>query len=154
MRKRSSGAILYDLLITLNQSFNESEKDNIIDVNSMYGIFLDNNKFIVCKEDYFYHSKHPDLFEFFTHERVGHGHIGHSEIICNWRKGGKIYLDGVNQFQMGFCVPLTELLIKFPKNGVTTEKDLAYIYLNVNKYIRENPDFVEQLFSSKNEKTR
>ena len=47
---------------------------------------------------------------------------------------------------MAFSTPIVELLGKFSVNEVVTEKDIACLYANVNKYINENPDFIKELF--------
>lgn len=154
MKKRSSHEILTELLIGINEMIIKSENYKRIKINLLYGIFLENNKFIVCVEEKTEQSQCPVLLEFFTNDCLGHGHIVENEIICNWRNGGKIYLDGTIPSQEGFCVPIANLLNKFSTHKSLNGKDIANLYLNINKYIRQNPDFTIQLFNSEIEKNK
>ena len=99
-------------------------------------------------------NEYPNLFEFFTDEYFMHAHEKNNKEICSWRKGGKVYLDCIENLEMVFCVPIIDLLDKFTVNKVTTEKEVLNVYKNVNKYLKENPEFIQQLFDSETEKVR
>ena len=51
MEKECNSIILRELLIAMDKMFSGSKMNNTIKLNLMYGIFLENNKFIICKED-------------------------------------------------------------------------------------------------------
>lgn len=147
MKKRSSGAILYDLLTTFDKFL-----DNAINLDLMYGVFLlKSNHFIICRENNLGISEYPNLREFFTGELVAHGLQKKEK--CPWRQCEEFILNATENLETGFSISITELLSKFSLlTKIENEKDLAYLYLNVNKYIKENPDFINELMENEKNK--
>ena len=140
---------LEQLIISLDEM---NAKNNKVDISSMYGVFLSkNNKFIVCKEDKFRPDDDFYLKEFFTNEPLEFSEVRLNKTIYPWRSGRHYSWHFI---EMAFSTPIVELLGKFSVNEVVTEKDIACLYANVNKYINENPDFIKELFVEEKEKTR
>ena len=152
-KEDNSKLIKNDLIIELIKSFEKNEnKNNIIDINSLYGIFLESNKFFVCKEEKSTYSDNLHLLEFFTDEFVESSKIRFNELVCPWHEGGKKY--SLHFLGRAFYVPIVELLEENSIDEVISKKDILYLYGNINEYLRENPNFVEQLFYNENEKVR
>lgn len=129
-----------------------NSKNDKVDINSMYGVFLsENDRFIVCKEDKFRPDDDFYLKEFFTNMPIDFGEVILSKISYPWRKGTYY---SFKFLKMAYSVPIVELLGKFSVSEVVTEKDIACLYANVNKYINENPNFIKQLFDEEKEKVR
>ena len=147
MKKRSSGAMLYDLLTTFDEFL-----DDAINLDLMYGVFLlKSNHFMICKEKNLYISEYSKLREFFTGELVAHGLQKKEK--CPWRQCGKFTLNATKNLETGFSISITKLLSKFSLlTKIENEKDLAYLYLNVNKYIKENPNFIDELIENEKNK--
>lgn len=151
MEKNNTGKILKDLIIALDENMGEFENDTI-EVKKMYGVFLKNNKFIICKEKQTSNNDDFNLVEFFTDDFIEFNEVRFGEKIYPWRKRGSHFSFRVNE--LIFVVPLKELLGKFSVKEVVSEKDVANLYTNVNKYVKENPYFVKQLFDDENKKIR
>lgn len=148
MQKRSSDTMLNDLLIVIDESLS---KKHMIDVNFIYGIFLPkNNKFIVCKEEKYQSSKDLCLLDFFTNEIISYSYVKFDDIVCYWHNCGKIYLDCLND--LGFCLPIINLLGKQCKDGKVSKKELSNLYCIVNEYIKENPNFIDELMENEKNK--
>lgn len=151
MKKNNNSKVIEELIIALDKM---NDKDNVFDINSMYGIFLSkNNEFIICKEDRkkICSNEHFNLNEFFTDENIEYSEVGLEGISYPWRSG-KFYSRIL--VTMAYAVPVEELLDKFFVDKVVTEKDIACLYVNVNKYIKKNPNFIKQLFNEENKKVR
>ena len=58
----------------------------------------------------------------------------------------------MNLLECGVCYPMVNLIGKYHKDGKITKKDIAYLYCVINEYLKENPEFINQLLES--EKTR
>ena len=144
-----NNTVLEKMIVDLDKM---AATNNKVDINSMYGIFLPNNdRFIVCKEDKFHADDYFYLKEFFTNEFIAFNEVGISGIIYPWRRGRHYSLKFLT---MAYGVPIVDLLGKFSVNEAVTEKDIACLYANVNKYINENPNFIKQLFDEEKEKVR
>lgn len=129
------------------------ENNEIIDVNPIYGIFLPkDNKFIFCKEDKFRPNEDFHLEEFFTNEYIESGEIRLGKIIYPWRKTGRQFSWHFNDIV--FYVSFVDLLEKYSIDGVCRKKDIAYLYYNINEYLKENPKFIEQLLENEKQKIR
>lgn len=134
-----------------NKMNNEKE---MVNINNLYGIFIEaddyEQKFIICKEEKYSYSDGPHLSEFFTGEFVDNYEVRFSEIVCPWRKTGRQYF--LHFLKMGFCLPLINLLGQQCKNGKVDKKELSYLYCVVNEYIKENPNFVDELMENEKNK--
>ena len=130
----------------------EKTEEEIIDVDILYGIFFKNNKFIICKEKISEYRGEIDLQEFFTKENVEFQECILGKIFYPWQKVGIHFFFMSND--LGYCVPVRDLLGKLPKDAQVSGTEISNLYKNVNKYIKNNPNFIEDLFNAEKEKTR
>lgn len=127
--------------------------NEIIDLNSLYGMFIaGKNKFIFCKEDKFDGDDTFCLIEFFTKECVAINAVIFDNIIYPWRKSGRSFSGHFND--LIFYISLQELLGENYKNKDFTKKDLSYLYCIINEYLKENPNFINELFKNEKKKIR
>ena len=105
--------------------------------------------YCACKEDKFRPDDDFYLKEFFTNEPIDFSEVRLSRTIYPWRSG-RYY--SFKFLTMAHSVPIVELLGK--NVDAVTEKDIACLYANVNKYINENPNFIKKLFDEEEKKVR
>lgn len=120
-------------------------KDETIDIKNLYGVFIsDDNNFIICKEEL------SCLREFFTGEIIDFSEVRFNERVYSWRESGMHYSFNLNGLY--FCISLINLLGMRYKDGKISKRELSNLYSIVNEYLKENPEFVNQLIE--NEKVR
>lgn len=139
-----------EVLKKLITSLQKTEEE-IIDVDLLYGIFFKNNKFIICKEKESEYSDEIDLQEFFTKEIIEFQECRLGRIVYPWHE--RIHFFFMSN-ALGYCVPVRELLGKLPNDALVSGTDISNLYMNVNNYIKNNPNFIEDLFNAEKEKTR
>ena len=134
--------------VVLDKINNENE---MVNINNLYGIFIQadelEQKFIICKEK---GTEGPYLYEFFTNEYVNRFEISCSEVVCQWRKPGRHYF--LKFLKMCFCLPLKNLLGEHCIDGKVSKKELSNLFCIVNEYIKENPNFIEELMENEKNK--
>ena len=128
-----------------------NNENEMVNINNLYGIFIDadetEQKFIICEEK---GNEEPRLHEFFTLEYIDKYEVRFSEVVCPWRKVGRHYF--WHFLKMGFCFPLTNLLGECSIDGKVSKKDLSDFYRIVNEYIKENPNFIDELMENEKNK--
>ena len=130
------------------------DNDNeITDINSLYGMFItEKNKFIFCKEDKFEGTDTFHLVEFFTNECIASNAVIFDDIVYPWRKAGRQFSLYFND--LIFYVPIVDLLSECSTKEVFTKKDISHLYCIINEYLKENPDFISQLFKNEIKRKR
>lgn len=138
-----------DILKKLIDGIEKSkEEKEIIDIDLMYGIFLGNNEFIVCKEEKSGYRNEVCLQEFFTKETVAFNEFILAKTVYPWHEVGTHYF--YNLSKVGYTVPLKDLLSK----REVSEIEVLNLYKNINKYIKKHPNFIGKLFNSEKEKVK
>lgn len=131
-----------------------NNENEMVNINNLYGIFIeaDDNeqKFIVCKEEKYSYSEGPHLSEFFTNEYIDRYEVRINEIVCPWHNAGRHYF--LHFLKMGFCLPIVNLLGKHCIDGKVSKKELSDFYRIVNEYIKENPNFIDELIENEKNK--
>ena len=125
-----------------------NRQDDVVDIRNFHGVFIQkDNRFIICKE---VGVKEPCLREFFTGEIIEFSEVRFSTTVYSWRESGMHYSFLLNGLY--FCLPLVNLLGMCYKDGKARKSDLSHLYSIVNEFLKDNPEFVNQLIE--NEKVR
>ena len=120
--------------------------DELVRVHNLYGIFLNNNTFVIAKEN----SKKLEycttytLENFFTERLIAYEVNDHmSELSVSW-KNKAIFIANLDLQAIAF--PIETFLAKHIEKGVTTKRNINVLFNTTNKYIKENPNFVDSIF--------
>lgn len=130
----------------------EKPEEEMVDVDILYGIFLKKNKFIICKEKISEYKGEIFLQEFFTKEAIEYHECRLGRIFYPWQKTGLEYF--IKFLEQCYVVPVRDLMGNLPIDAKVSGTDISNLYRNVNNYIEEHPNFIEDLFNAEKEKTR
>lgn len=130
-----------------NISKNLNFGDQLVETNKLYGIFLSNNEFVICKEDSSIinsNASEISLFNFFTNEIITKI-LAYDYDELPFPFGNKKIFD-IDEGVEAIGFPISFFLKNHCKNGVTTKKNLIVVFHIVNQYLKENQTFINDLF--------
>lgn len=122
-------------------------QDELINTNNLYGLFINDNTFMIAKGNTTKHQYCTSYIieNFITSRLISYGVIEHSKgTKAPWENE---FMNIKNSDLTAFVIPVKELLNKHIKNGVTTKKNIVALFDTVNEYIKENPNFIDSLFT-------
>ena len=133
-----------------NISGKMNSQDELVKTHNLYGVFSDdilgNNTFIICEETLFVSKQCSTirLSNFFDKAIVSEVIINDKkDVILPWNSKKSFVIGG---YKKAIAFPIEDLLTRNCLNGITTKKNLTVAQDVINEYLKENPDFVEQLF--------
>ena len=119
--------------------------DELVRVDNLYGIFLNNNTFVIAKEI----SKKLEycttytLENFFTERLIAYGVVEDKSEHASW-KNNRIFVANIDLQAIAF--PVETFLSEHIENGVTTKRNITTLFDTTNEYIKDHPNFVDSLF--------
>lgn len=122
-----------------------SSLDELVRVDNLYGIFLNDNRFVVAKEI----SKKLEycttytLENFFTERLIAYEVVENKSGHVSW-KNNEIFVANLDLKAIAF--PIGTFLAKHIEKGVTTKRNISILLDTMNEYIKEHPAFVDSLF--------
>ena len=136
------------MINVLNQNIKSklSSLDELVRVDNLYGLFLNNNTFIIAQENSkkLKYCTTYTLENFFTETLIAYEVVeDKTKFNVPWKNSG-IFIANVDLHAIAF--PIEKFLNRHIEKGVTTKRNITALFDATNEYIKEHPNFVDSLF--------